>query len=64
MNYRWLGCCVLAAAPLIAVQSEPSAPAQGSLLGYGARGAALEGEWERKFQDGISADNIRENCGV
>jgi N-acetylated-alpha-linked acidic dipeptidase len=61
MNYRWLGCCVLAAAPLIAVQSEPGAPAQGSLLGYSAQGAALESEWERKFQDGISADNIREN---
>ena len=53
-------CCVLAAAPLLAVQSEPGAPA-GSLLGYSAQGAALESEWEQKFQDGISADNIREN---
>lgn len=61
MKYRWLGCCVLAAAPLLAVQSEPSAPALGSLLGYSAQGAALESEWEQKFQDGISADNIREN---
>ena len=58
MRYRWLGCCVLAAAPL-AVQSEPGAPA-GALLGYSAQGAALESEWERKFQDGISPDNIRE----
>ncbi len=59
MRYRWLGCCVLAAAPLLAVQSEPGAPA-GALLGYSAQGAALESEWERKFQDGISPDNIRE----
>jgi hypothetical protein len=58
MNYRWLGCCVLAAAPLIAVQAEPGAPAQGSLLGYSAQGAALESEWERKFQDG-KADRSR-----
>ncbi len=61
MRYRWLACCAFTAAPLLAGQSEPGAPAPGSLLGYSAQGAALESEWERKFQAGISADNIREN---
>jgi N-acetylated-alpha-linked acidic dipeptidase len=37
----------------------PAAPAQ--LLGYTAPTSATERDWEKKFQDGIVAANIREN---
>ncbi|MEA3150103.1 MAG: N-acetylated-alpha-linked acidic dipeptidase [Gammaproteobacteria bacterium] len=53
MKYRWLG-CLFCAVPLIAVNAEP-------LLGYSEPGAASEARWEKKFRDGISPDNIREN---
>src|SRR6202171_5194387 len=53
MKYSWLG-CLFCAVPLIAVNAEP-------LLGYSEPGAASEAQWEKKFRDGISPDNIREN---
>jgi N-acetylated-alpha-linked acidic dipeptidase len=63
MKIRWLSGLLLLVAPSIAVLSEPdsSSPATAVMLGYSAQGAALQGQWERKFKDGISAANIREN---
>jgi N-acetylated-alpha-linked acidic dipeptidase len=62
MKIRWLSGLLLLVAPSIAVLSEPaSSPATAVMLGYSAQGAVLQGQWERKFKDGISAANIREN---
>ena len=63
MTFRWLCCCVLVAAPFLAVQSEPDPAVSGlaPLLGYSRQGAVTQEEWEKKFQAGISAANIREN---
>ncbi len=62
MKIRWLHGLLLLVAPSIAVLSEPaSSPATAVMLGYSAQGAVLQGQWERKFKDGISAANIREN---
>jgi N-acetylated-alpha-linked acidic dipeptidase len=54
---------VLVAAPFLAVQSEPDPAVSGlaPLLGYSRQGAVTQEEWEKKFQAGISAANIREN---
>jgi N-acetylated-alpha-linked acidic dipeptidase len=63
MRFRWLGCCLLVTVPFLSVKSEPGPAPQDSagLLGYSVAGAASQREWERKFQAGISPDNIREN---
>jgi N-acetylated-alpha-linked acidic dipeptidase len=63
MKIRWLSGLLLLVAPSIAVLSEPdsSGPATAVMLGYSAQSAVLQGQWERKFKDGISAANIREN---
>jgi N-acetylated-alpha-linked acidic dipeptidase len=60
MMHRWFICLLLMAAPGLSVHSE-SGTSAAVLLGYSAPGAARESEWERTFQAGISADNIREN---
>ena len=60
MMHRGLICLLLMAAPGLSVHSE-SGTSAAVLLGYSAQGAARESEWERTFQAGISADNIREN---
>ena len=55
-------CTVLFLAPLIGAQNtpeKPSAPSQ--LSGYTVQSSAPEHEWEKKFQDGIVPDNLREN---
>jgi N-acetylated-alpha-linked acidic dipeptidase len=55
-------CTVLFLAPLIGAQNpaaKPSAPSQ--LSGYTVESSAPEHEWEKKFQDGIVPDNLREN---
>jgi len=55
-------CTVLFFAPLIGAQNpaaKPSAPSQ--LSGYTVESSAPEHEWEKKFQDGIVPDNLREN---
>ena len=62
MKIRWLSGLLLLVAPSVAVLSEPaSSPATAVMLGYSAQGTVLQGQWERKFKDGISAANIREN---
>ncbi|HEY3653528.1 MAG TPA: transferrin receptor-like dimerization domain-containing protein [Steroidobacteraceae bacterium] len=60
MTLRWLGCLLLFAPP-IAVYCEAEAPGPPPLLGYSAHGAGVQAEWEKKFRDGISPANIREN---
>jgi N-acetylated-alpha-linked acidic dipeptidase len=63
MKTRWLSGLLLLVAPSIAVQSEPEAanPLPTVLLGYSARSAATQRQWEGQFKDGVSAANIREN---
>jgi N-acetylated-alpha-linked acidic dipeptidase len=63
MKIRRLCILLLLAAPAMSVQSEPDAPnpAPAVPLGYSSQSAMLQGQWERKFRDGISAANIREN---
>jgi N-acetylated-alpha-linked acidic dipeptidase len=57
MKIRLLCSTVLVCLPLVAL------PASGddSPLGYDSPAAGAQRDWEQKFQDGISADNIREN---
>jgi N-acetylated-alpha-linked acidic dipeptidase len=61
MKFRWLT-GLLVVAPLMSVRSEPEAanpPA--AFLGYSAQNSVLQGQWESKFREAISASNIREN---
>jgi N-acetylated-alpha-linked acidic dipeptidase len=62
MKLRWL-CLLLIGLPLLSVRSEQESAAASSapLLGYTAPSAALQALWEKKFRDGISPANIREN---
>jgi len=57
MKIRLLCSTVLVCLPFVAL------PASGDegLLGYDSPAAVTQRDWEKKFQDGISADNIREN---
>jgi N-acetylated-alpha-linked acidic dipeptidase len=57
MKIRPLLSTVLACLPLVTLPATEN-PA---LLGYDAGTAVAQREWERKFQDGVSADHIREN---
>jgi N-acetylated-alpha-linked acidic dipeptidase len=61
MTFRWLGFLLLAAAPTLAVHSESGAPALSPILGFSNQGSGLQEQWEKKFRDGISAADIREN---
>jgi len=55
-------CTVLFLAPLIGAQNTPAKPsAPSQLSGYTVESSAPEHEWEKKFQDGIVPDNLREN---
>jgi N-acetylated-alpha-linked acidic dipeptidase len=55
-------CTVLFLAPLIGAQNPPAKPsAPSQLSGYTVESSAPEHEWEKKFQDGIVPDNLREN---
>ena len=65
MSLRWFGLLGLAVIPWLSVSAPAPAqpPPQDSptLLGYSASSSARESEWEEKFRDGISPNNIREN---
>ena len=63
MNLRWIVCLSLAALPLLAAPPAPPtrSDAPAPLLGYSARGSVDQVGWERRFRDGISPENIREN---
>jgi len=55
----WRMCCsLLVIVQLLRAQSNP---AQTSLLGFSSQSSPVQKSWEKKFQDGIVPDNIREN---
>jgi len=61
MRFRWLT-GLLVVVPLLSVRSEPEAAnPPPAWLGYSAQNAVLQGQWEGKFREAISAANIREN---
>ena len=61
MRFRWLT-GLLVVVPLLSVGSEPEAAnPPPAWLGYSAQNAVLQGQWEGKFREAISAANIREN---
>jgi N-acetylated-alpha-linked acidic dipeptidase len=57
MKIRPLFSTVLVCLPLVALPATENVVP----LGYDSRTAVTQRDWEQKFQDGISADNIREN---
>ena len=63
MLRRWLGCLALAAVPGMVMVAAPQAAVEGTLhplLGYSEASMPAQRELERKFQNGVSPDNIRE----
>ena len=58
MKLRWMCASLLALTQFVQPQSKPEQPA---LLGYTAQTASSQKDWEKKFQDAIVPDNIREN---
>jgi N-acetylated-alpha-linked acidic dipeptidase len=61
MSLRWMVCSLLVLVPLALVRSEPESVPGAALGGYTAQDAAQQRDWERQFQDAVSADHIREN---
>ncbi len=65
MTLRWMFGSLLAITQLISAHpglgQAPVVPPSSRLTGYSSQNATLEGDWERKFQNGISPENIREN---
>jgi len=65
MNLRWMCVSLVATAQLLSAQSKesPSVASTGSpaFVGYTADSASAQVDWEKKFRDGITPDNIREN---
>src|SRR6476646_4101092 len=65
MRLRWICGWLRAITQLISAQLEtgqvPAAPTFSPLTGYSSQNWPLEIDWERKFQNGISPENIREN---
>jgi N-acetylated-alpha-linked acidic dipeptidase len=61
MSLRWMYVSLLVMTPLGLVRSEPESAPGSALAGYTTQDAAQQRDWERKFQDGISPDHIREN---
>ena len=65
MTLRWMCGLLLAVTLLISAQSgrgqAPARPASSELAGYSSQSSAAESSWERKFQDGINKENIRES---
>jgi N-acetylated-alpha-linked acidic dipeptidase len=58
---RWMYASLLVLIPLSLVRSEPESALGSALAGYTAQDAAQQRDWEKKFQDAISPDHIREN---
>ena len=58
-------CCALLITQLLSSQANQvrtaSAETSSPLLGYTTESSATQEDWEKKFQDGIVPDNIREN---
>jgi len=65
MTLRWICGSLLAVSQLISAQpgfgQATVAPTSSPLTGYSLQSAPPESDWEKKFQNGISPDNIREN---
>ncbi len=65
MTLRWIFGSLLAMTQLISAQpgsgQAPVVQPSSRLTGYSSQSAPLESDWERKFQNGISPENIREN---
>src|ERR1700691_5006771 len=56
------GCIVLLVAHLTCAQTTPAKTgAHAQFSGYTAQSSSPERDWEKKFQDGIVSDNVREN---
>jgi len=58
-----VSCCILLFALQTTWAQTPPAKASnsGQLSGYTAQSSKFERDWEKKFQDGIVRDNLREN---
>ncbi|MGO9087858.1 MAG: transferrin receptor-like dimerization domain-containing protein [Terriglobales bacterium] len=57
-----LSCCIVFAAQANWAQTPPAKTSNpGQLSGYTAQSSKSERDWEKKFQDGTSRDNLREN---
>src|SRR5450432_3609410 len=66
MNMRSLGLFLMAIFQMFWFHSEPQQDnkenkASAPLSGYGTESSASQRTWEKKFQDAVSRDNIREN---
>ena len=65
MTLRWMCGSLLAMTQLLSAQSKPeqvpAASTSSRLTGYSSQSSPLENDWEKKFQGGISPENIREN---
>jgi len=65
MTVRWICGSLLAVSQSISAQpgfgQATVAPTSSPLTGYSLQSAPPESDWEKKFQNGISPDNIREN---
>ena len=65
MTLRWTCGSLLAMTQLISAQAGPGqatvAQTSSRLSGYSSQSSPLESDWEKKFQNGISPENIREN---
>jgi N-acetylated-alpha-linked acidic dipeptidase len=62
MNLRWMCVSLVAIAQLLSAESKEAQPtATGTLGGYTSDSAIAQRDWEKKFRDGITPDNIREN---
>ena len=65
MTLRWICGSLLAMTQLISAQpgsgQAPVAPTSSRLTGYSSQSSSLESDWEKKFQNGILPENIREN---
>ena len=58
MKLWWMCVSLLASTPFVQPQSTPEQP---TLLGYTAQTTSSQKDWEKKFQDAVVPDNIREN---
>ena len=57
-----ISCCIFFTAQTNWAQTPPpKTTGSGQFSGYTAQSSKSEREWEKKFQDGISRDNLREN---
>ena len=65
MTLRWMSGLMLALTQLTSAQPAPgqasAVPSSSQIAGYNASNSPLESDWEKKFRDGISPANIREN---